>query len=71
MYHYLKDLGPTHQIGALFVLVFGLLLICSVVVFALTLREHADERDAAPGTHRERRLPEELLRALFDPGFPL
>jgi phosphatidate cytidylyltransferase len=43
MYHYLKSLTPTQQIGALFVIVFGLLLISSAVTFMLSLREHSDD----------------------------
>ncbi|OYT90728.1 MAG: phosphatidate cytidylyltransferase [Burkholderiales bacterium PBB3] len=43
MYHYLKDLTPTQQIGALFVIVFGLLLLASVCAFLLSLREYADD----------------------------
>ncbi|MCF8167589.1 MAG: phosphatidate cytidylyltransferase [Rhodoferax sp.] len=44
MYHYLKNLTPTQQIGALFVLVFGLLLIAQITAFLLSLREIEDER---------------------------
>lgn len=40
MYHYLRDLGPTQQVGALFVLLFGLLLLGSVATFFASLREH-------------------------------
>ena len=43
MYHYLKDLTPTQQIGALFVIVFGLLMLASVSAFLLSLREYDDE----------------------------
>jgi phosphatidate cytidylyltransferase len=46
MYHYLKNLSPTHQIGALFVLVFGFLLLASVTAFMLSIREHSDEARA-------------------------
>jgi phosphatidate cytidylyltransferase len=46
MYHYLKNLSPTQQIGALFVLVFGLLLLSSVSAFAYSIKEFADERAA-------------------------
>jgi phosphatidate cytidylyltransferase len=42
MYFYLKNLTPTQQIGALFVIVFGLLLLASVVTFLLSVREHGD-----------------------------
>ncbi len=43
MYHYLRDLTPTQQIGSLFVIVFGLLLLASVCAFLLTLREYDDD----------------------------
>lgn len=46
MYFYLKDLTPTQQIGALFVLVFGLLLCASITSFALSIREFTDEAKA-------------------------
>lgn len=42
MYVFLKNLTPTQQVGAMFVIVFGLLLLASVVTFALSLREHAE-----------------------------
>jgi phosphatidate cytidylyltransferase len=53
MYFYLKNLPPTAQIGALFMLVFGLLLLASVVTFALSLREHTDD---APSEARRKEL---------------
>ena len=43
MYFYLKELSPTQQIGTLFVIVFGLLLLASVCAFMLSLREYADD----------------------------
>jgi phosphatidate cytidylyltransferase len=43
MYFYLKNMGPTQQVGALFVIVFGLLLLSSVVAFVLSLREYGDD----------------------------
>jgi phosphatidate cytidylyltransferase len=43
MYFYLKNLTPTQQIGALFVIVFGLLLLASAMAFMLSLREYTDE----------------------------
>ena len=46
MYFYLKNLNATQQVGALFVLVFGLLLLASVSAFALTIKEFADEEQA-------------------------
>jgi len=46
MYFYLKNLAPTQQIGALFVLVFGLLLLASVTSFAFSIHEFQDEARA-------------------------
>ncbi|MBC7618312.1 MAG: phosphatidate cytidylyltransferase [Candidatus Saccharibacteria bacterium] len=43
MYSYLKSFTPTQQIGALFVIVFGLLLMASVGAFLLSLREYDDD----------------------------
>lgn len=43
MYYTLKNLSPTQQIGALFVIVFGFLLLASATVFALSIRDHEDE----------------------------
>ena len=43
MYFYLKNLTPTQQVGALFVIVFGLLLLTSATAFMLSIREHSDE----------------------------
>lgn len=43
MYFYLKNLTPTQQIGALFVMVFGLLMLASIAAFVLSLREHEDD----------------------------
>ncbi len=46
MYFYLKNLPPTAQIGALFILVFGLLLLASVLAFAYSIQEFAEAQDA-------------------------
>jgi phosphatidate cytidylyltransferase len=43
MYFALKNLTPQQQIGALFVIVFGFLLLASVSAFMLSLREYDDE----------------------------
>ena len=45
----LKNLTPTQQVGALFVLVFGLLLVASIATFMLSIRELEDDE------HGERR----------------
>ena len=42
MYFYLKNLTPTQQIGALFIIVFGLLLLASVVTFLRSVQDHGD-----------------------------
>lgn len=47
MYFYLKNLNATGQVGALFILVFGLLLVASVTSFAFSIKEFADENRAA------------------------
>ena len=51
MYFYLKNLTATQQIGALFIIVFGLLLLSSIVAFVLSLREYGD--DAAGDLRRK------------------
>ena len=43
MYSFLRSFTPTQQIGALFVIVFGLLLMASVGAFLLSIREYADD----------------------------
>jgi phosphatidate cytidylyltransferase len=50
MYQALKNLTASQQVGALFIIVFGLLLIASVVVFLLSMREPDD----ASVAHRRR-----------------
>ena len=39
MNQYLRQLSPTHQVAALFLIVFGLLIVVSTVAFLLTFRE--------------------------------
>jgi phosphatidate cytidylyltransferase len=41
MNHYLRSLPPTQQVAALFIAVFGLLVLVSVAAFLLTFRERA------------------------------
>jgi phosphatidate cytidylyltransferase len=43
MYFFLKNLTPTQQIGALFIIVFGVLLLASITAFVLSIKEHADD----------------------------
>ncbi|MEO7391605.1 MAG: phosphatidate cytidylyltransferase [Ramlibacter sp.] len=45
MNSFLRSLTPTQQVAALFVIVFGILIIVSVVAFLLTFRERADDGD--------------------------
>ncbi len=56
MYSYLKSFTPSQQIGALFVIVFGLLLLISVVAFLLTLREYTDDAVAERRRNELRKL---------------
>jgi phosphatidate cytidylyltransferase len=44
---FLRSLTPGQQVGALFLLVFGILVIVSVAAFFLTFRSHATERGEA------------------------
>ena len=46
MNQYLKSLTATQQIGAMFVIVFGCLLLASVAAFLLSLRERGDDAAA-------------------------
>ena len=43
MYFFLKNLTATQQIGALFIIVFGLLLLASITTFLLSIREFSDD----------------------------
>ena len=52
MYDTLKNLSPAQQVGAMFVLVFGLLLLASLSLFLLSMREHEDGQKQQ--THQER-----------------
>ena len=52
MYQALKNLSPAQQVGAMFVLVFGLLLLASLSLFLLSMREHEDGQKQQ--THQER-----------------
>ena len=54
MYQTLKNLTATQQVGALFLIVFGLLLLASVVTVLLSLREQ-DDNDASAQWHGELR----------------
>jgi phosphatidate cytidylyltransferase len=47
MNQYLRSLTPTQQVAALFLIVFGVLVVVSVVAFLLTFREKAGAHDDA------------------------
>ncbi|MBP9684568.1 MAG: phosphatidate cytidylyltransferase [Rhodoferax sp.] len=47
MYQFLKNLTATQQVGALFVIVFGILLLASIAAVLMSLREDDDEGEAA------------------------
>jgi phosphatidate cytidylyltransferase len=61
MYYYLKSLTPTQQIGALFILVFGILLLASVVSFLVSVRERGDG-PGAEASHAEHRRVDAIIR---------
>ncbi|MFO1264657.1 MAG: phosphatidate cytidylyltransferase [Rhodoferax sp.] len=61
MYDYLKNLTPTQQVGALFVLVFGLLLLASIAAFFLSMHE-PDDPDQALAQRTKLREFDAMLR---------
>jgi len=60
MNQFLRGLSPTQQVGALFIIVFGILVVVSVTAFLLTFREQADAHDEA--WHAELKNFRKLLR---------
>ena len=52
MYQTLKNLSPAQQVGAMFILVFGLLLLASLSLFLLSMRDKEDTQ--AQLSHRDR-----------------
>ena len=42
MYQALRNMPSTQQIGALFVILFGMLLLAGLVIFLRSMREHDD-----------------------------
>ena len=50
MNQFLRNLTPTQQVAALFLIVFGLLVLVSVAAFLLTLRERATRPRRGAGT---------------------
>ena len=61
MYPYLKSLTASQQVGVMFVILFGLLLLATVVNFVLSLKEHAPDAAGAARRHELRNL-EGVLR---------
>jgi phosphatidate cytidylyltransferase len=61
MYVFLKNLTPAQQVGAMFFLVFGCLLVLQVLAFVLTLREH-DDTQHAEQIRRDNRNLQSILR---------
>ena len=47
MNQFLRNLTPTQQVAALFIIVFGILIVVSVTAFLFTFRERANEHDEA------------------------
>ncbi len=61
MYLYLKNLTGTQQVGAMFVILFGLLMLANLLHFVWTLREHGDD-DLAQARRHELRNLQGILR---------
>ena len=47
MNQFLRNLTPTQQVAALFIIVFGILIVVSVTAFLFTFRERANDHDEA------------------------
>ena len=45
MNQYLRNLTTTQQVGALFIIVFGILILVTVAAVLFTLRERASDHD--------------------------
>jgi len=61
MYFYIKNMTATQQVGAMFVIVFGILMLASIIAFVLSIREHG-EGDAADAKRNELRNVDGILR---------
>ncbi len=61
MYFYIKNMTATQQIGAMFIIVFGILMLASITAFVLSIREHG-EGDAADAKRYELRNIDGILR---------
>jgi phosphatidate cytidylyltransferase len=62
MYFYLKNLSPQDQVGALFVIVFGLLLLASIATFLFSVRDYGDGPEAER-RHKELKSVDAILRS--------
>jgi phosphatidate cytidylyltransferase len=67
MYHYLKNLSATEQVGALFIIVFGLLLLASIAAVFMSLREY-DETPVSEQRRSDLRNFEGVLRTSWFMG---
>jgi phosphatidate cytidylyltransferase len=63
MNQFLRNLGPTQQVAALFLTVFGILVLVSVTAFLFTFRRSASVRDEA--WHEELRNFRRLLKTTW------
>jgi phosphatidate cytidylyltransferase len=62
MYQYLKQLSASQQVGAMFITVFGILLLSSVLALVLSLREDGREDEGSDARRLELRNFEGVLR---------
>ena len=56
VYYYLKNLTATQQVGALFTLVFGLLVLASCLSLLYSVREHGDDAQSEDRRQEHRRV---------------
>ena len=62
MYLYLKSLTGTQQVGVMFVILFGLMLVANLVHFGLSLRDDSNDNDTADRRRFELRKLQGILR---------
>ena len=55
-YNFLLNLTHTQQVGAMFITLFGLLIVASLVSFGLSLRDHPDDATAEMQSSQQRNL---------------
>ena len=65
VYYYLKNLSASQQIGALFIVVFGLLILTSCVSFLYSVREHGDDAQADARRQEHRRVDSIIRTSWF------